>query len=105
MSFDTESIRAANDLAIIAASYTPRVRAGQELRGPCPIHGGDGKNFYVYQKNGRQCWACFSRGCHEAEAGNDVIGFIQLVEGINFKSACEFLNGKNDWKPSISNPP
>ena len=105
MSYDLDAIRAANDLATVAGSYTRLVRAGSELRGPCPCHGGDGNNFYIYAKNGRQQFACFSHGCHESEAGSDVIGFIRLVERIDFKAACEFLGGKHDWKPNISNPP
>ncbi len=105
MSFDIDGLRAANDLAVIAGHYTKLTRKGGEWHGCCPVHGGDNPTaFTIYVKDGVQLWHCFTRECQH-DFPSDVIGFIQGVEGLDFKGACEFLGGKHDWKPQLSAPP
>lgn len=102
MSIDTQALRDRADLVAVASAYTKLKKQGTEYCGPCPIHGGDGDNFYVNPR--KQIWACFSRGCHECEEGNDVIGFLRKVEGLSFKDACERLGATDNWKPTTNIP-
>lgn len=97
MTIDVEGLKGRSDIVAIVSAYTPLKKIGVEYCGPCPIHGGDGDNFYVNPRKG--IWACFSRGCHECEEGNDVVGFLRKIEGITFKQACEKLGADVDWKP------
>lgn len=99
MAVDTGAIRAGTDIVAVAGSYTKLKKIGAEFRGRCPVHHGDGDNFYV--SPAKRLWRCFSHGCDEQEAGNDVIGLVQLVEGVSFLDACKRLNGGGtDWKPA-----
>ena len=107
MSFDTDKIRDSVDLVAVAGSYTTLIKDGAEWKGPCPIHGGTKNNFYVVPD--KKIWACFSRKCHEAGHGADVIALVMQVEGIDFIPACEKLGGINgyaahEWKPNLKLP-
>lgn len=102
MGIDTDAIRANTDIVSVIGSYVGLKKRGAEYVGPCPIHGGKNDNFYV--SPAKKMWTCFSRGCHECEEGNDVIGFMRLIEGVDFKTACERLGGKDDWKPRAPVP-
>ena len=61
---------------------------GREMRGPCPLHKGDGPNFSVNPRNG--LWKCFT-GC---KSGGDVFSFVQQLAGEDFSEALEFVG---DW--------
>lgn len=97
MSIDVEGLKARTDIVSVISAYTPLKKVGVEYCGPCPIHGGDGDNFYVNPRKG--IWSCFSRGCHECDEGNDVIGFLRRVENLTFTEACEKLGANIDWTP------
>jgi KaiC/GvpD/RAD55 family RecA-like ATPase len=97
VSIDVDGLKARTDIVDVIRAYTPLKKIGAEYCGPCPIHGGDGDNFYVNPQ--KRLWSCFSRGCHECEEGNDVIGFLRKVEGLSFKEACEKLGASTDWSP------
>lgn len=97
MSIDTDALKAGTDIVAVVAAYTKLRKMGVEFCGPCPIHGGDGDNFYVNPAKG--IWRCFSRGCDECEEGNDVIGFIRKVENVSFAEACQRLGAKENFKP------
>ena len=92
---DPERIKAAVSIVDVINSYTPLKKLGKEYVGKCPLHGGDGDNFNVVPAKG--IWMCWSRGCHECDEGNDVIGFIRLMEHCSFNEACERLNGGSSW--------
>lgn len=86
--FDIDKIIQAADLRALVE------RAGGELdnhgRSVCPLHGGkNADGFSVYNKDGRDYWKCFSGSC----GGGDVISFVQLWQGLDFKKACAFLGG------------
>lgn len=61
--------------------YAPLRPNGGELRGPCPLHGGQSPNFAVNPATGR--WFCHS-GC---QGGGDVFSFIERREGTSFPEA------------------
>ena len=65
-------------------------RAGGDLRGACPLHGGDNPTaFSVYSEGGVQKWKCFTRDC----GGGDAIGFVMKWRGLDFRQACAYLSG------------
>lgn len=98
MSIDVAALKNSVDMVSIIGSYTSLKRLGSEWVGPCPLHNGDGDNFNVVPQKG--LWMCWSHNCHDqGDAGNDIIGFIQRAEGLDFPKACEFLGAKNEWKP------
>lgn len=97
MSIDTTALKQGADIVAVISAYTKLKKLGAEFCGPCPIHGGDGDNFYVNPQKG--IWSCFSHNCHECDEGNDVIGFLRRVEGLTFQQACERL-GAREWKPA-----
>jgi len=62
----------------------------------CPLHGGDNPyGFHIYKKEGRELWNCFSGSC----GGGDVITFVEVWRGWDFKMACEFLGGDKQSDP------
>jgi DNA primase len=63
---------------------------GDELRCPCPLHGGDNKTAFSWKKSTRN-WVCFSHGCGEETVSHDLFGFLKLKLGINFIQAVELL--------------
>ena len=87
MKFDIEAIIQKSDLTVFVE------RAGGQLHKghcACPLHGGDNPTgFSVFEKDGRQYWKCWTRGC----GAGDVIDFIMVWQGFDFKRACEFLGG------------
>lgn len=95
MAIDVEALKASVDMVAVIGNYTPLKRIGREYKGPCPIHKGEDPNFSVNPE--KRIWRCFSHGCDRD--GNDIIAFIQKVEGLDFPRACEFLGAKRDWTP------
>jgi DNA primase len=58
---------------------------GNELRGQCPIHKGEGASFHVnVSKNVFQCFSCKARG--------NVIDFVAALEGCTIRDAALKLN-------------
>jgi DNA primase len=64
-------------------------RSGSELRGSCPLHGGDNSTaFSVYTgEDGRERWQCYT-GCN---TGGDAIDFVQRWRGLDFMGSVKFL--------------
>lgn len=104
MTIDVEELKARVAIEQVVGSFVKLTREGRTWRGSCPIHGGDGQNFVVYPTNGKGpgTFHCFSANCHDA--GNDVIGFTMQMLGLDFQAACEYLGGKDDWKPNLTKP-
>lgn len=65
-------------------------RNNREIRGTCPVHGGDNPTSFCYRKQ-TQTWICFSHGCHET-CGRDAIGLVMGVLKVGFREALEFLS-------------
>lgn len=91
MKFDIDSILARSDLV----EYVRR--AGGEVKGggnryacACPLHGGNNRTaFSVYFQDGRWKWKCFTGNC----GSGDSIKFVEVWQGLDFKRACEWING------------
>jgi hypothetical protein len=83
------------DVIIQSANLRQLVeQAGGEVdnhgRCACPLHGGQNTNaFSVFRKDGKDYWKCHSGDC----GGGDVIDFVRVWQGMNFKDACAFLHG------------
>ena len=94
--YDTDTIRANNDLSVIAEMAGARFhRAGGELRSHCPIHGGDNSSGFAIYDNGTR-WACFTRDC----GSGDVIDFVMKWRGCDFNAACEWLGADKHIEPA-----
>jgi P4 family phage/plasmid primase-like protien len=94
LSIDTEALKARTDIVLVVSAFVALKKLGAEYRGRCPFHSPDNNpSFYVVPAKG--LYHCFSCG-----ASGDIINFLQEKEGIDFKSACERLNGGAvEWKP------
>lgn len=92
MSFDVDGIKGRNDIVSVVGSYVALKKRGAEFVGLCPFHKDHDPSFWVSPV--KQFGHCFSCG-----ANHDVISFVQEIEGIDFKAACEKLGGENSWTP------
>lgn len=95
---DAKALVERTDIVAVVSAYTKLKKLGAEYAGPCPLHGGTHDNFYVNPQ--KRIWSCFSRGCHEGDEGNDVIGFLRKAENLTFKDACAKLGATDNWKPT-----
>ena len=75
-------------LSEVVGRYVDLRRSGRELSGLCPLHSEKAPSFYVNEDKG----TFYCHGCHN---GGDVIRFIELIEGLDFKGALAHL-GLND---------
>lgn len=73
-----------SSLGIAIGRETPK-----EVRSGCPIHGGDNKTSFRFNKD-TKTWVCFTRKCHET-FGNDIIGLVRAVTGKDFMGAVDYL--------------
>ena len=90
-----ESIIQKTDLfdLVRKAGGEPDTRNG---RCACPIHGGQDTNaFHIYTDAGKQKWKCYSGDC----GSGDVIDFVRVWRGWDFKRAYEFLGGETQSDP------
>jgi 5S rRNA maturation endonuclease (ribonuclease M5) len=88
---DLENMKEAVDSRYLLESLGFKIEreTTKELRGPCLIHGGDNKTAFRFNKE-RKSWVCFTHKCHEVY-GNDIIGLIKAVLGIDFLEAVNYL--------------
>jgi 5S rRNA maturation endonuclease (ribonuclease M5) len=102
-SYDVEVIKAANPLAeFLAGRGVVLKRHGALLQGKCPFHHEqNGEALTVYEQENR--WHCFGK----CAAGGDVIRAVELLDGLDFKAACERLGGRlpEDALPARSELP
>ena len=87
-----ELIKDSVDIDGLLASLGVQVsgRNNREIRGTCPVHGGDNPTSFCYRKK-TKTWICFSHGCHET-CGRDSIGLVMGVMQIGFKDALIYLS-------------
>ncbi len=71
-------------IAEVVGRYTTLRRSGRELVGLCPLHQERTPSFRVNERGVFHCFGC--------GAGGDVIRFIELVEGVDFKAALKLLD-------------
>lgn len=89
--FSVEEILAKSDLLayVERAGGTPKGN-GNRYACACPLHGGNNTTaFSIYFKDGRWRWNCFTGTC----GGGDSIRFVEVWQNLNFKQACEWING------------
>ena len=79
-----EDIISRNDLVDVINEYTHLARRGSGYMGLCPFHREKTPSFSVHE--GKQIFKCF--GCGK---GGNVVHFIMLAEGLDYRSALEFL--------------
>ena len=75
-----EQVRDSADLIGIIGESVNLKRTGSDFRGPCPFHGGKGRNFAVIPK--RAMYYCFV--CHES---GDVFRWLMKRFGMDYPSA------------------
>jgi len=75
-----EQVRDAADLVEIVGESVTLKRTGADYRGPCPFHGGKGRNFAVIPK--KALYYCFV--CHE---GGDVFTWYMKKAGMDYPTA------------------
>jgi len=87
-----ELIKDSVDIEGLLASLGVQIsgRNNREIRGTCPVHGGDNPTSFCYRKKTRT-WLCFSHGCHET-CGRDSIGLVMGVLQVSFKEALVYLS-------------
>ena len=97
MTIDTNELKARTDLVSVVGSFVQLRKKGAEYLGVCPFHDDSNPSFWVIPQKG--FCHCFSCG-----ANHDAISFLQEIEGIDFKAACERLGAKTDWTPKPAAP-
>ena len=85
--FSEEQIQQALAVPIENLINQPLRKSGKTLVGLCPLHNERHPSFYIYPET-NSCW-CY--GCNQ---GGDVINFIKLLHGYEFKEAVQYLTGK-----------
>ena len=79
-----EQIRDATDIVGMIGQSVDLKRTGSDWRGPCPFHGGTGRNFSVHPR--RQAFYCFV--CHEK---GDVFSYQMKRFGMDYPTAIRDL--------------
>lgn len=92
---DVENIKASCDIVSVVGSYVALKKRGAEFVGLCPFHPDKNPSFWI--SPAKQFAHCFS-----CDASHDVISFVQEIEGIDFKAACDKLGATDSWKPAAT---
>lgn len=94
---DAKRLREEIDLVALIERYVPSLqKCGHEFEGLCPFHEERTPSFTVVPN--KHFYHCFGCGAH-----GDAIDFVQEMENVEFKEACERLGGK-DWQPTTPRP-
>lgn len=95
VSIDVEGLKARTDIVAVVGAYVALKKRGTEYVGICPYHADKNPSFWV--SPAKQFCHCFS-----CDTNKDVIEFVQDMEGLDFKGACEFLGAKKKtWAPKV----
>ena len=90
--YPAEKINSRPNISEIVAGYTQLRNPAMKQLGLCPIHGERTPSFRVNEAKGNSTvWL--------RRQGGDVIRFIELVEGVDFKGAIRFLGMGDDPPP------
>jgi DNA primase len=90
---DLNALKDAVDISYLLDSLGIRGsrESSKEIRASCSIHGGDNKSAFRFNKE-KRTWVCFTHKCHDIH-GNDIIGLIKAVLGVDFIGALNYLKG------------
>ena len=80
-------------LVVIEREGVELRRAGTEFVGLCPFH--DDRHPSLFVNQDKQVFLCRSCG-----AGGDVVRFIELLHGVDFKEALQFLGVNSEYRPN-----
>lgn len=69
-------------------------KKGDQLFGPCPVHGGDNPSAFVVTLS-KNLWYCFT-GCN---TGGDVVRLVQLMDHSTYAQTAEYLASLADRPP------
>jgi DNA primase len=72
-------------------AMTPFKKRGDQLFGPCPVHGGDNPNAFVISLS-KNIWHCFTR----CNTGGDVIKLVRRLYGKDYRQTAAFLSSLAD---------
>ena len=89
----TNTSHARPSILNVVEPYTDLHKARGEYRGLCPLHREQTPSFYVDADKG--VFHCFGCG-----VGGDVIRFVELIEGVDFKGALAILGLSDQCKPT-----
>jgi putative DNA primase/helicase len=97
VAIDVDGLKARLDIVSVVGAYVALKKKGHEYVGLCPFHADKNPSFWVSPvKQFCHCFAC--------DANHDVISFIQEIEGLDFKAACERLGAVDKWEPKAPRP-
>lgn len=99
MGIDFVGVKNQFPLVDIVSRYVELRLKGSAYYGLCPFHSDRTPSFTVYQATDGWRWRCFS--CGAGGTGEDVIKFIEEIEGLDPAKAVEFLTGEK--APAIGN--
>lgn len=61
-------------------------KCGNQLVGPCPVHGGDNPNAFVVSLS-KNLWHCFTM----CDGGGDVIELVRRLHHMTYRETAEYL--------------
>jgi DNA primase len=79
------------DVLIANGLHASLKKRGDQLFGPCPLHGGDNPNAFVVSLS-KNVWRCFTR----CDAGGDVVELVRLLNKMTHSQAAVYLAGLAD---------
>lgn len=92
---EIDRVKAENSPIEVAARYGLELRRqGSDHVALCPFHSEKSPSFHIYADH----FHCFGCGWPGDKPG-DVIRFVEAIEGIDFKAACERLGAREDETP------
>jgi DNA primase len=61
-------------------------KRGDQLFGPCPVHGGDNPKAFVVSLS-KNLWHCFTK----CDAGGDIVDLVRRVDGKTYRQTAQYL--------------
>ena len=61
-------------------------KRGDQLFGPCPVHGGDNPRAFVVSLK-RNLWHCFTK----CDAGGDIVDLVRRLDGKTYRQTAQYL--------------
>lgn len=92
--FYEEEIKKVKEIPIfdVVSSQLNLIKSGKNYKALCPFHREEHPSFYIYPKTG-------SFYCYGCSRGGDIVEFVKLYFGYNFKEAIRYLKDLSTFKP------